>query len=145
MRPFASVPTPAFRRRASCRIRTNDPEITNHVLWPTELKRQVCTFLRPPKGLIFRFRMQRYAYFFKSPNFSRSFLMISSFFLDFCQFYLQSIHTEVYTLLKCITCLLNENWNSWYAHVHAHIFVQSSSRLDNLKLHLNFLYIIVRL
>ncbi len=22
-------------------IRTNDPEITNHVLWPTELKRQV--------------------------------------------------------------------------------------------------------
>ncbi len=27
--------------RASCRIRTNDPEITNHVLWPTELKRQM--------------------------------------------------------------------------------------------------------
>ena len=26
---------------ASCRIRTNDPEITNHVLWPTELKRQI--------------------------------------------------------------------------------------------------------
>ena len=25
--------------RASCRIRTNDPEITNHVLWPAELKR----------------------------------------------------------------------------------------------------------
>ena len=30
-----------FYRRASCRIRTNDPEITNHVLWPTELKRRV--------------------------------------------------------------------------------------------------------
>ena len=30
---------PSFR--ASCRIRTNDPEITNHVLWPTELKRRV--------------------------------------------------------------------------------------------------------
>ena len=29
--------------RASCRIRTNDPEITNHVLWPTELKRQLST------------------------------------------------------------------------------------------------------
>ena len=27
--------------RASCRIRTNDPEITNHVLWPTELKRHL--------------------------------------------------------------------------------------------------------
>ena len=26
---------------ASCRIRTNDPEITNHVLWPTELKRRM--------------------------------------------------------------------------------------------------------
>ena len=26
---------------ASCRIRTNDPEITKHVLWPTELKRRV--------------------------------------------------------------------------------------------------------
>ena len=30
-----------FLFRASCRIRTNDPEITNHVLWPTELKRRV--------------------------------------------------------------------------------------------------------
>ena len=30
-----------FPSRASCRIRTNDPEITNHVLWPTELKRRV--------------------------------------------------------------------------------------------------------
>ncbi len=29
--------------RASCRIRTNDPEITNHVLWPTELKRPATT------------------------------------------------------------------------------------------------------
>ena len=32
---------PLILERASCRIRTNDPEITNHVLWPTELKRQV--------------------------------------------------------------------------------------------------------
>ena len=35
---------PKFHRLsfwASCRIRTNDPEITNHVLWPTELKRRV--------------------------------------------------------------------------------------------------------
>ena len=29
---------------ASCRIRTNDPEITNHVLWPTELKRHSLSF-----------------------------------------------------------------------------------------------------
>ena len=49
MRPFAlsfirlSATPP--QRRASCRIRTNDPEITNHVLWPTELKRHA--FLHP--------------------------------------------------------------------------------------------------
>ena len=32
---------PSLSVRASCRIRTNDPEITNHVLWPTELKRRL--------------------------------------------------------------------------------------------------------
>ena len=37
---FLPLPS-AIIFRASCRIRTNDPEITNHVLWPTELKRQV--------------------------------------------------------------------------------------------------------
>ena len=37
---LATTPTVAYLR-ASCRIRTNDPEITNHVLWPAELKRQV--------------------------------------------------------------------------------------------------------
>ena len=35
------VTTHKLSFRASCRIRTNDPEITNHVLWPTELKRRV--------------------------------------------------------------------------------------------------------
>ena len=40
---------PSLSVRASCRIRTNDPEITNHVLWPTELKRHFSTFyLRNP-------------------------------------------------------------------------------------------------
>ena len=34
-----ALPCSLALRRASCRIRTNDPEITNHVLWPTELKR----------------------------------------------------------------------------------------------------------
>ena len=37
--------------RASCRIRTNDPEITNHVLWPTELKRLALS-IRSPIGVI---------------------------------------------------------------------------------------------
>ena len=26
-------------KRAACRIRTDDPEITSHVLWPAELRR----------------------------------------------------------------------------------------------------------
>ena len=40
------IPTfSADEGRASCRIRTNDPEITNHVLWPTELKRRVGSLL----------------------------------------------------------------------------------------------------
>ena len=55
---------------ASCRIRTNDPEITNHVLWPTELKRlfapESCRQL--PK------RLQSYKFFFIPQNFSRLFL-----------------------------------------------------------------------
>ena len=38
--------------RASCRIRTNDPEITNHVLWPTELKRH-CFLFSGCKGKTF--------------------------------------------------------------------------------------------
>ena len=37
---YLAIP-PRLEGGASCRIRTNDPEITNHVLWPTELKRQV--------------------------------------------------------------------------------------------------------
>ena len=39
--PHLSTLVFAQQIRASCRIRTNDPEITNHVLWPTELKRRV--------------------------------------------------------------------------------------------------------
>ncbi len=45
--------------RASCRIRTNDPEITNHVLWPTELKR----LLKWAKQCFSEFRVQRYNLF----------------------------------------------------------------------------------
>ena len=39
--PVLTTYLPTQNFRASCRIRTNDPEITNHVLWPTELKRQL--------------------------------------------------------------------------------------------------------
>ncbi len=52
--------------RASCRIRTNDPEITNHVLWPTELKRRV--FICLPDCLAASKAMQSYDYFFNPPN-----------------------------------------------------------------------------
>ena len=30
-----------IKKTALCQIRTDDPEITNHVLWPTELRRQI--------------------------------------------------------------------------------------------------------
>ena len=45
--------------RASCRIRTNDPEITNHVLWPTELKRLALSIRSPIGVFIVGKRMQR--------------------------------------------------------------------------------------
>ena len=58
----------AFVFWASCRIRTNDPEITNHVLWPTELKRRLLS------SIIFcdnSFkRVQSYAYFSFQQTFS---------------------------------------------------------------------------
>lgn len=44
--------TKYFKERASRGIRTHDPEITNHVLWPTELWRQVSKAL---KTFYFRF------------------------------------------------------------------------------------------
>ena len=36
---------------ASSQIRTDDPEITNHVLWPTELYRQMSKIFRLTNGL----------------------------------------------------------------------------------------------
>ena len=55
--------------RASCRIRTNDPEITNHVLWPTELKRRL---LVEAAVACFK-RVQRYELFLKHQIFSSFF------------------------------------------------------------------------
>ena len=54
---------------ASCRIRTNDPEITNHVLWPTELKRRL---LVEAAVACFK-RVQRYELFLKHQIFSSFF------------------------------------------------------------------------
>ena len=70
---FNHLPTyPKFW--ASCRIRTNDPEITNHVLWPTELKRRLLV-----KAAVACFkRVQRYELFLKHQ-------IISSFFAVFFQ------------------------------------------------------------
>ena len=53
--PLWNLPKPFFKDLswASCRIRTNDPEITNHVLWPTELKRQLST-QKPHSGVLLR-------------------------------------------------------------------------------------------
>ena len=53
---------------ASCRIRTNDPEITNHVLWPTELKRQ-----RHLCAVTVVKRVQMYGFFLNYKTFSTFF------------------------------------------------------------------------
>ena len=55
-------------RRASCRIRTNDPEITNHVLWPTELKRQQFYVLSNQAQVFFSIAMQNYNEIFYRAN-----------------------------------------------------------------------------
>ena len=49
--------------RASCRIRTNDPEITNHVLWPTELKNQLPLLRSSPGGFEGSWPYGTYPYF----------------------------------------------------------------------------------
>ena len=64
---------------ASCRIRTNDPEITNHVLWPTELKRQ-----RSLCAVTVVKRVQMYGFFFNYKTFS-------TFFLKNMHFYPQKV------------------------------------------------------
>ena len=52
--PFAKIGCSSFILGASCRIRTNDPEITNHVLWPTELKRRHFCFAGAKVGKTFK-------------------------------------------------------------------------------------------
>ena len=60
--------SPLIQFWASCRIRTNDPEITNHVLWPTELKRH------------FNFRLLRSKLFpFATAN-VRHFFLLTKYF-----------------------------------------------------------------
>ena len=63
--------------RASCRIRTNDPEITNHVLWPTELKRQ--SLWRAPTGWT-RFAGAKIRPFLKLTKLSQVFFQKKCFF-----------------------------------------------------------------
>ena len=53
--------------RASCRIRTNDPEITNHVLWPTELKRH---YLQPLRRIVCETAANLDIYFFPAKFFA---------------------------------------------------------------------------
>ncbi len=78
---FAVSPASAGGAGASCRIRTNDPELTTHVLWPTELKRRVFCLsfaaLRPQK------RLQSYAHFLYLQTFPDIFLSSALFFSIF--------------------------------------------------------------
>ena len=80
---------PSLFFRASCRIRTNDPEITNHVLWPTELKRQFCS-----RSLLYRVRNGcKFRHLFHSRKIFAGFLFITYFFLVLNQLFFQSFQT----------------------------------------------------
>ena len=75
--PLWNTPNIYFNVRfgASCRIRTNDPEITNHVLWPTELKRRVMQrFFATPFYTSAEKRCKGSAFFSTDKIFYKSFL-----------------------------------------------------------------------
>ena len=93
--------------RASCRIRTNDPEITNHVLWPTELKRQTLAAITAVIACVGK-RLQRYGIYFIPTNILGTFLFVSCFFLKFGKLNLHSINTFINTFFKGIACLFNK-------------------------------------
>ena len=71
--------------RASCRIRTNDPEITNHVLWPTELKRLALSIRSPTLGvLVSESGCKGTDYFGITKTFRGFFYLLRNFSLNFC-------------------------------------------------------------
>ena len=82
---------------ASCRIRTNDPEITNHVLWPTELKRRVlllfCLSLSPRCGPKSDCKVTHFFHICK--HLKLFFVASPDFFEDFSSFHTNThlIHT----------------------------------------------------
>ena len=86
--PFShSGISPNFFKRASRGIRTHDPEITNHVLWPTELWRQIdfkrtiflrCGYFRFASANMRHF-FETYKYFYKKISII---FLCQLFFLD---------------------------------------------------------------
>ena len=69
--------------RASCRIRTNDPEITNHVLWPTELKRRFAAVSSKPEIRLLENGCKVKHYFLISKTFDVFFHFLCVFSLNF--------------------------------------------------------------
>ena len=82
--PLWNTPNIYFNVRfgASCRIRTNDPEITNHVLWPTELKRRVLfRFFVTPFYTSAEKRCKSTAFFLTDQIFFKKNAFLPSFFI----------------------------------------------------------------
>ena len=126
------VTTQKLSFRASCRIRTNDPEITNHVLWPTELKRQIlAAILRLKKEAVVK-RLQRYDYFLEPPKFFVIFLVIAHFFFKFGQLNLHCIHCQIYSFLKSVAYFLDKEFRSWYCDLQLNFLVHCCGRLHDL-------------
>ena len=66
--------------RASCRIRTIDPEITNHVLWPTELKRLALSIRSPTLESFSRKADAKVGIFFELPKLFGDFFICCAIF-----------------------------------------------------------------
>ena len=65
--------------------------------------------------------------------------MISQFFLEFLQLNAHRVHTKVTTFLKSVTRFLRKERRARHRYRQADLLVLSSSRLDNLALHLHLL------
>ena len=119
---------PSLFLRASCRIRTNDPEITNHVLWPTELKRHYFAAVPPHRvrnGCKFR-------HLFHSHKIFAGFLFITYFFLVLNQLFFQSFQTYIYRFFKRITNLVRIQFAVGNQNFHPGLLVFGCFRFNYL-------------